>query len=283
MKDRIHNGYREAARIARSSGSSFPLTFWLVPPVKRHGMNAIYAFCRLLDDAVDEAGTISEKHQRLDGLQNAYTDMVQKQCFANDFYAALYDTIHRFTLPLSPFEELFEGMTADIGDAVRVKDETALWLYCDHVAGTVGRLVIALCGVPESVGKEYAIWTGRSLQLTNVLRDIRKDLSLTNRIYLPASWLELHQVSESDLLTKPAPEKVVALCQYVGTRCKEAYHRASELRPTAFQRETRFSEALRGVYYKLFQKMEKSGYHPDVTVRISGIDKLVAGWQGYWN
>lgn len=249
----IHEDYHVCKQISKQSNASFPKTFFLLPYKKRRSLYAIYAYFRLLDDAVDDDGSVEEKRQRLESLTSEFFRSKRIQS-SHSVIRALRHTIQAFSLSETPFEMMESGLRTDI-QPVKFLSEIQLWHYCDCVAGSVGMVLTQLCGVPESIGQSYALSTGRALQLTNILRDVRNDAN-QNRFYLPKEWLERFQVLEHQLTEIPFTENVVRLLLFVGQINRALYDEARQVKPYAYPDELRFTETLRMMYYDLFQDLE---------------------------
>ena len=274
----IQNGYRECQRICRASGSSFPLAFRLLPAPQRDAITAIYAYCRILDDAVDGNDSVEAKQIRLDDYLAELIGALKGDT-KHPVFIAVADAVQRYSLPTEPLYDLILGMRMDIR-GYRPADETQLYLYCDRVAGTVGLLVVALLGVPIEVGHDYAIWTGRALQLTNILRDIREDAD-RNRVYLPQNWLDRYSVTQTMLSQKTFSKNVGDLLAFVGVETEAAYRQAVNTFPSQYRSQLRFSEALRAIYRTLYLRLDKAHYDSAHIASMHSYSKLVAALRGY--
>jgi len=168
--------------------SSFFLPMLLLRTRKRHALKALYYFCRAVDDSVDEAADKAEARVNLaywrGELENLYAGQRPPK---DEVSRRLGIAIWQFKLPRQPFEDFFQGMEFDCGDAVEIKTEQELEKYCYCVAGTVGLQAMRIFGVSGAQANAFAIALGEALQLTNILRDLRKDEAL-GRQYVPKEW-----------------------------------------------------------------------------------------------
>ncbi len=167
--------------------SSFFLPMLLMRKRKRHGLKALYYFCRVVDDAVDEAPNKAKARENLafwrDELEAIYT----KKPLQSDVAKRLSYAVEAFSLPRQPFEDLMQGMELDCAEQVRLKTEAELKKYCYCVAGTVGLQAMRIFGVKGEQADAFALTLGQALQFTNILRDVKKDAVLS-RTYLPEEW-----------------------------------------------------------------------------------------------
>src|SRR5512142_1687688 len=174
--------------ITRKSASNLALAFVLLPKAKRDGMSALYAFCREVDDvADDESRPVEERRQTL----AAWRADIARAC-ANEqphypVNQELRPFILRHRLAFEYFDELIRGVEMDL-DIKRYENYADLELYCYRVASVVGLLSIEIFGYTTPACRDYAIYLGKALQLTNILRDVRNDAE-RDRVYLPLSEL----------------------------------------------------------------------------------------------
>ncbi len=184
-------------QICKKSGSNFVYSFYFLGSKKRHALETFYAFCRLVDDAVDLAPNEVEAKKNLEFWKKEVTAVYQGNP-ANPVSQVLVDIVKTFEIPKIYFEEILNGCEMDL---VKKRYETfeELKTYCYRVASCVGLVCIHIFGVDiNDKTKETAISLGIALQLTNILRDIAADLG-RGRVYLPAEDLNRFGVAVSDL------------------------------------------------------------------------------------
>ena len=187
-------------RITRKSASNLALAFVLLPKPKRRCMSALYAFCRKVDDVADEDSVPVE--QRRQQLQEWRRD-IQQACLPDGkpqfpVNRELQAVIAERRLPFAYFDELLQGVEMDLSVHRYASWET-LEQYCYRVASVVGLLSIEIFGYVNPASKDYAVYLGKALQLTNILRDVRTDAE-RGRIYLPLSELKRHGVEPEEIL-----------------------------------------------------------------------------------
>ena len=194
------------APVARSS---FYAAMRILPKRQRAAMFALYAFCRAVDDVADEPGPATPA-ERLAELERWRADVAAM--FAGRPSQRLSDlaqAVRDFNLQHKDFDAVIDGMAMDAAEDIRAPDWATLDLYCDRVAGAVGRLSVRIFGLPDEQGEALAHHLGRALQLINILRDIDEDAAM-GRLYLPREALESAGVKTIDPLEAAADPKLAA-------------------------------------------------------------------------
>jgi phytoene synthase len=277
------NPHAYCAWRTRQSGSSFYSSFYLLPAHRRRGMMALYAFCREVDDLVDEYPqaenrdhAMTKAREQLDAWQatiaNFSADQTRKfplPAHAMLIARALQETTDEFHLPLDDLRLIVQGMRMDL-DFTPYADWPSLFVYCDRVAGVVGRLSARIFGflpANESPIMAYASALGRALQLVNVLRDGQEDRA-RGRIYFPQ-----HLWKPSMRAYMPAPDRVISPDDWLGFYHDDMVHEffyhighsfdeAIRVLPEAEKHSQRAGVVMGRVYYRLFQQL-KTAYIAD--------------------
>ena len=215
---------------AATSGSSFYYSFLFLPPDKRRAITALYAFCREVDDVVDECiepdvarTKLAWWRSEIDGLFNGTPQ--------HPVTRALSQPIENFNLPQSRFLEIIAGMEMDL-TRQRYATFDDLQLYCYRVAGVVGLMAAEIFGRTETATLEYAENLGTAFQLTNIIRDVGEDAS-RDRIYIPLDELTRFDVDPHDILRGRTSPQFKDLLRYQIARAKRYYERALDLLPEA--------------------------------------------------
>src|SRR5437867_9193825 len=221
---------QQSRTITRKSASNLALAFVVLPRAKRDGMSALYAFCREVDDvADDESLPVPTRRERL----AAWRADVRRACEQNHptfpVNRELQPVIERYQLPFEHFDELLKGVEMDL-DINRYEDYPQLELYCYRVASIVGLLSIEIFGYQNPACRDYAIYLGKALQLTNILRDVRSDAE-RGRIYLPLADLARFKVSPDEILRLEYTERFFELASSVAARARDFYRLARETLP----------------------------------------------------
>lgn len=250
---------QDSQTITRKSASNLALAFVLLPREKRDGMSALYAFCREVDDvADDESLPVEERRERL----AAWRADVRRACGAETpqflVNRELQTFIQRHHLRFELFDELIKGVEMDL-DINRYADFPALEQYCYRVASVVGLLSIEIFGYQDPACREYAVFLGKALQLTNILRDVRSDAE-RGRIYLPLSELAHFKVAPEEILRLEYSARFRDLAASVGERARHFYQQARVTLPAVDRRSMVAAELMGSVYWRLLRKLERQQF-----------------------
>ncbi|HEX8098709.1 MAG TPA: presqualene diphosphate synthase HpnD [Actinomycetota bacterium] len=231
--------------------------FWygirLLPAPKRHALAAVYAMARRIDDVGDGSMDADAKRRALADI-DASLDRIGPAA-PDPVLAALGIATARYPLPIGAFRELVEGVRMDVEGADYASFDD-LVIYCRRVAGTIGRLSLAVFGparMPEA--EPLADDLGVAMQLTNILRDIREDLE-RGRVYIPLEDLERFDCTNANL-NGGANESSVALIRFEVRRAREWFHRGLRLLPYLDRRSAACAGAMAGIYLRLLSRIEQ--------------------------
>ena len=264
-----------SAAITQRSGSNLALAFILLPKERRRDMAALYAFCREVDDVADEdTCPVEERGRRLE----EWRQDVRAACEGGEprfpVNRELREVIRTYGLRFELFDELIRGCEMDL---VRLRYETYAELeqYCYRVASVVGLLSIEVFGYTHPGCREYAVQLGKALQLTNILRDVRRDAE-RGRIYLPAEELRRHGVTDAEILRGEYSDRYRRVAEAVASRAREFYRSARQSLPSVDRRSMVAAELMGSVYWRLFQKLEASRFQVfgSEPTRISKLQKI---------
>ncbi len=260
--------------ITQRSQSNLALAFILLPPEKRLGMSALYAFCREVDDVADEESTPAETRRRQ--LDEWRAD-IRKACTGDKpqfiVNQELQPFIEKYQLQYEHFDALIRGCEMDL-DTFRYETMADMENYCYHVASVVGLLSIQIFGYKNPACQEYAVHLGKALQFTNILRDVRNDAE-RGRIYLPLEELRKQGVTEQDILDFKYTPKFRELAKSVGAKAREFYEKARRTLPPEDKRNMMTAELMGSVYWRLLVKLETAEFNvfgPEKT-RLSKLQK----------
>src|SRR6266540_5796214 len=230
---------------AAQSGSSFYYSFLFLPPERRHAITALYAFCREVDDAVDEPSEPSAARAAL-----AWWRGEVAQLFAGNpqhpVTRALASAIAPFGITQARLNEIMDGMEMDLNQS-RYLDFAALQLYCHRVAGVVGALAAAIFGYGNPRTLDYAERLGLAFQLTNIIRDVGED-ARKGRIYLPMDDLKKFGVPAADILNARETEDFGKLLAFEVSRAKQFYEKAFQSLPPVDRRAQRPGLIMAAIY-----------------------------------
>lgn len=250
---------------AASSGSSFYYSFLFLPRPRREAITAFYAFCREVDDVVDECRELQVAQTKLDWWR-AELDRLYAGQPSHPVSRALVPAITSFPIAREQLEEIVDGMAMDL-DLTRYPDYKALRLYCHRVAGIVGEVAAGIFGATARDTMKYAAQLGLAFQLTNIIRDVGED-ARRGRIYLPMDELEAHGVSESDILQGNGSPAFLKLMEFQFQRAVATYDQAFALLPNADRKAQRPGLIMAAIYRTLLDEIRRDGF-PVLRARIS--------------
>ena len=257
-----------SARLTRQSGSSFYYAFLILPEARRRAIYALYAFCRVVDDCVDEPdGEREAGFARWTAeLDRAYAGRPE-----TELGRELAETVARFPIPRGAFEEIVAGCRMDLTTR-RYATFADLRVYCERVASAVGLASIEIFGYDDPRTRDYAVELGLALQLTNILRDIAPD-ARRDRIYLPLEDLQRHGVSEAEMLAAvadqgaPRSPGLRSLLAFEAERARSHYAAAARALPDRDRHAMRAAEIMGAVYRAVLEEWARRG-HPVAGPRI---------------
>lgn len=249
-----------------SAGSNLTAAFRLLERPRRLAMEAVYAFCREVDDVADECQDQAVAQQKL-AWWHQELDRAFAGTAAHPVGKALEPVIEPFDLPKSDFEAVLHGMARDL-HPMEIKDFGMLDGYCDQVAGAVGRLSARVFGPCNQDCLSYATELGIALQYTNIIRDVGED-ARRGRVYLPTSLLEKHRLQTNQILAledSPALRKALA---EMAERAHARYESALRLLPPSCRKAQRPGLIMAATYRDLLHAIEELDFavmHQRVTL-----------------
>lgn len=262
---------------AAQSGSSFYYSFLFLPPQRRQAITALYAFCREVDDVVDEMNDPSiarttlawwrhEIHTMLSGSPN------------HPVTRALQPHLSSFNLRGEHLLAVIDGMEMDLTQT-RYLDYPALQSYCWHVASVVGIMSASIFGYSDERTLRYAEKLGLAFQLTNIIRDVGED-ARRGRIYLPVSELQQFQVTAAEILAATHSERFEALMQFQAARAQALYDEALAALPPSDRRAQRPGLIMAAIYRTLLYEIERDGFHVlQQKISLTPLRKLWLAWK----
>ena len=266
-----------SARLTRASGTSFYYAFRILPEEKRRAIFALYSFCRVVDDCVDEPDGEGEAGLRrwMEEARRAYAGGAETEIGRD-----LAEAVARFPIPRACFEDIVEGCRMDLGIR-RYATFADLRVYCERVASAVGLASIEIFGYTNPQARRYAVELGVALQLTNILRDVAADAA-RGRLYVPLEDLDRFRVAEEQIL-RPQPEasaQLRLLLAYQAERAREHYAAAERLLPPEDRRSMASAEMMAAVYRQILDELTRRGYPIDgARVRLSRPRKAWAAFR----
>lgn len=250
---------------AAASGSSFLYSFRLLPKAKREAITAFYAFCREIDDVVDECREPLVARAKLAWWRDEVARL-QTGAPSHPVTRALAAHVGPYAIAREQLEEIIDGMAMDL-DHNRYPDFRRLRLYCHRVAGVVGEIAAGIFGYRERATLKYAALLGLAFQLTNIIRDVGED-ARRGRIYLPQDELERFGVGESALLRGEDSPAFRALMRFQYERAEQTYAQAFALLPAVDRKVQRPGLAMAAVYRALLDEIRRDDF-PVLNARVS--------------
>jgi phytoene synthase len=262
---------------AAASGSSFYYSFLFLPPERRRAITALYAYCREVDDVVDEAREPGVAQAKL-AWWSAEVDRLYAGEPQHPVTQALQPHLAPFGIRRENLELVLEGMAMDLRQQ-RYPDYATLARYCHAVAGVVGEMAAGIFGTSDPATYEYARRLGLALQLTNILRDIGED-ARRGRIYLPLDDLRRHGVEVADLLAGRYVEGYVPLMRFQAQRAREVYRAALAALPQADLRAQRPGLIMGAIYATLLDEIEREDFRVlHQRIALTPLRKLWIAWR----
>ena len=243
---------------AQTSQSSFLTSFRFLSAPQRDAMTILYAYCRELDDIVDDSREANVARTTLawwrQDLAKAFQANATPEHPVNQ---ALRQIQPVFRLPESELADIINGMEMDLHhDRYATFDD--LKYYCHRVAGVVGRLIARILGYTQDATLQYAETLGLALQLTNIIRDVGEDARM-GRIYLPQDELTQFNVNENSILSATPTPEFAALMQFQFNRARETYRQAIAMLPAADKKAQKAGLIMASIYYALLLEIERDG------------------------
>jgi phytoene synthase len=263
----LHAAYRHAERVTADHSKSFHFASGLLPEEKRSAVRALYAFCRTVDDIVDES-TDEERESQLD----YWRGIIEHGSFLDeDLVAAAWaDTLTRYHIPRHYALQLIDGVNRDLTQS-RYQTFEELATYCYGVASTVGLMSMYIVGFKSTDAVTYAIKLGVALQMTNILRDIGEDFR-NGRLYLPREELVFYGIREQDIAEGRITDNWRQFMKFQIERTRQIYAE-SWAGVKMLEREGQLAIGAASVFYQgILDDIEKHDY--DVFARRANLSAL---------
>ncbi len=242
---------------AATSGSSFYYSFLFLPPERRRAITALYAFCREVDDVVDECHDPSIAQSKLDWWRSEVAAITEGRP-THPVSQALAEVARGYDLPAEQLLEIIDGMEMDLQQA-RYADFRGLQLYCYRVASVVGLLSAGIFGYSDRQTLKYAHDLGMAFQLTNIIRDVGED-ARRGRIYLPVEELQQFGVPAQDLFEARHTPAFAQLMEFQYQRAEAFYDKAFAQLPAADRKSQRPGLVMAAIYRTLLAEIRADGF-----------------------
>ena len=253
----LEEAYALCRRVAHRHGPNFSVGFRFLPRPKRRAVYATYAFCRFVDDIVDEDPG-ADVRERVDRWEEEL-----ERCYrgapTHPITVALADTASRYAIPKESFAGLIEGCRMDLVKK-RYATYEELLVYSDLVATTISTMSLSIFGYRDQAALDRGRDLATAFQLTNILRDVGEDAAEKDRIYLPQEELNRFGVSEDELKGRRATSAFVELMRFQVERARGFYRRAEPLLDLIDPDCRRCTSLMGAVYCRILEKIEGEGY-----------------------
>jgi phytoene synthase len=262
---------------AAHSGSSFYYSFLFLPPPRRRAITALYAFCREVDDVVDELRDPAVAQTKLGWWRREVATLYAGGSPQHPVARALQPVVADYALPEAHFQAVIDGMAMDL-ERSRYLDFAELETYCHRVAGVVGLMSAEIFGYADVATRGYARDLGIAFQLTNIIRDVGEDARRA-RIYLPQQDLARHGVGATDLLRGVESEGFRTMMAEQVARAREWYARALSQLPDGDRAAQRPGLIMAAIYRTLLDEIERSRYAVlNQRIALTPLRKLWIAW-----
>lgn len=262
---------------AARSGSSFYYSFLFLPPPQRRAITALYAFCREVDDVVDECEDANVARIKLQWWREE-TARIFDGTSRHPVGQALQESVSTYDLPQEHFLEIIDGMEMDL-DHQGYSSFKDLALYCHRVASMVGLMSVEIFGYQDRHTLKYAHDLGMAFQLTNILRDVREDAA-RGRLYLPLDELERFGVTQEDVMAHRMSDNMRALFRFQAKRARQHYEQAYAHLPETDRYAQRSGLIMAAIYEATLREIEDDGYNLfDRRISLTPLRKLWMAWR----
>ena len=262
---------------AAGSGSSFYYAFLFLPAARRAAITAFYAFCREVDDVVDEVSDAGGARTKLAWWQAEVAKSFAGQA-THPVMQALMPHTAAYGIEERHLQAVIEGCQMDL-EQTRYLDFAGLSRYCHLVAGVVGEVAARIFGQAEAATTEYAHRLGLAFQLTNIIRDVGED-AMMGRIYLPVSELQQFDVKAHEILKRQYSDRFTALMRFQAERAHRLYDEALALLPDADRRAQKPGLMMASIYRTLLGEIERDGFHVlHQRIALTPLRKLWLAWK----
>jgi phytoene synthase len=254
----LADGYRHCRIITKKKARNFYYAFLFLPRPKREALYAVYAFCHSCDSVADGELSVDQKITMLNGYLEDLRRIERGEEVDDAVFVALADTIRRYRIPRSYFEELVDGVMMDLGtDSYATLEE--LKGYCHKVAGVVGLMVLEILGYRSEEAKRHAETLALAMQLTNILRDLREDAEL-RRVYLPEEDMRRFGYTREELFRGETNRAFHALMEFETERAHRCFRDAKPLFRLIPRRARYCPRMIAALYLGILRKIKRSRY-----------------------
>ncbi|MDA8519984.1 presqualene diphosphate synthase HpnD [Acidovorax sp. NCPPB 4044] len=263
---------------AAASGSSFYYAFLFLPPPRRAAITAFYAFCREVDDVVDEVSDAGVARTKLAWWQAEVAKSFAGQAPTHPVMQALMPHTGLYDIEERHLQAVIDGCQMDL-EQTRYLDFPGLTRYCHQVAGIVGEVAARIFGSADKRTVEYAHTLGLAFQLTNIIRDVGED-AMMGRIYLPVAELQQFDVKAHEILKRQYSDRFTALMRFQAERAHGLYDKALALLPPEQRRAQKPGLMMASIYRTLLREIERDQFQVlHQRIALTPLRKLWLAWK----
>ena len=261
-----------AKAIFQHHAKSFWLASLFLPSDRRNDAAVIYAFCRLVDDAADEAPSIEMADRALEQIDSELNGVKPPR----PIILAFLETVDRLNLPLSAAKDLMLGVRSDL-ETVRISDDWHLAQYSYRVAGTVGLLMCGVLGVRNAEAYPFAVELGIGMQITNICRDVLED-ARRNRVYLPQTRLEVAGSSPMEVLTEEISDEARTSVVAQLLNCADVFYKRASYGMHFIPFRTRIAIVVASTVYREIGHKLRKQHHNDPFHGRTIVSPMMKAW-----
>jgi 15-cis-phytoene synthase len=262
---------------AASAGSSFYYAFLFLPPPRRAAITAFYAFCREVDDVVDEIADAQIAQTKLAWWRKEVVQAFQGNP-THPVMKALVPIAADYAIRPEHLLTVIDGCEMDLTQT-RYLDFAGLATYCHKVAGIVGEVAANIFGQTDARTTQYAHKLGLAFQLTNIIRDVGEDAA-RGRIYLPVNELQQFDVKAHEVLKREGTERFQALVKFQTERALRTYEEALALLPESDRRTQKPGLMMASIYRTLLREIQADGFRVlEHRVALTPVRKFWLAWK----
>jgi phytoene synthase len=255
-------------KLTSRAHSNFYYAFLFLTPRRREALEAVYAYCRQVDDVVDDEAPQAAKLEGIARWRRELEAVYGDAAPTTPVSARLRRAVADFGIRREDMEAVIDGCAMDITQH-RYQTWDELYTYCYRVASAVGLMCVRIFGCASESSRQYAVDLGVALQLTNILRDVAEDAQ-RGRVYLPAEDLRAFAVDEAALVDGPRSPELVQLMRFQAARARTHYQRARAHLGPSERRQLVVAEIMGDIYHALLEELERRDFDvfgPKATVR----------------
>ena len=268
----LQAGFDEARDLTRKHAKSFYFALQFLKRERRRAVYAVYALCRMIDDAVDELQD-GPKEKRLQEIQDSIDQAYRNHSPSSDLMRAFQNTVLRYKIPREYFDELIAGMHMDLKKH-RYHNFTELRLYCYRVAGVIGLIMVKILGYRNEEAFKPAVDLGIAMQLTNILRDVREDYD-RGRIYFPQDEMRRFGITEANLKGEREDKLYKDFLRFQVERARFYYHNAARVAALMKDANGRFVvQLMKELYAGILDVIEAKNYDVNERAYVNTSKKI---------